>query len=89
MSSQAAIDFGVYPVTGEPGRYHVRSSGSRGRTEILYLVDLDDAESGGCGCRDYEVRSGMMLYPAPDCRHLRFAKVYRGLQKRFGGGRKA
>lgn len=80
----ALIDLGVYPVTGERGRYHVRSSG---KTGALYLVDLEDSDSAGCGCRDYEVRSGMMLYPAPDCKHLRLAKSYRKLQRCFGGER--
>lgn len=94
MSTPAVIDLGVYPVIGEPGRYHVRSSGNRGHAEILYLVDLEyctddreDSVSYGCGCRDFEVRSGMLLYPAPDCKHLRAAKSYQKLQRCFGGAR--
>lgn len=83
MSHTAQIDLGVYPVSGEHGRYHVRSAG---KTPLLYLVDLDDAESCGCGCRDYEVRSGMMLYPAPDCKHLRVARVYQSLQRQMSRG---
>jgi hypothetical protein len=79
MSARAAVDFGVYPVTGERGRYHVTSSGRRG---VLYLVDLDEC-AAGCGCRDFEVRSGMLLYPAEDCKHMRLARVYQGLQRRF------
>lgn len=85
------VDLGVYPVSGEPERYHVTSSGRDG---LLYLVDLDDLFNpedtcGGaaCGCRDYEVRSGMMLYPAGDCKHIRKAKFYRMLQRCFGGAR--
>lgn len=78
------IDLGVYPVPGEPGRYHVRSSG---RGELLYLVDLDEFDNGGCGCRGFEIRSGMMLYPAPECKHIRRAKIYQNLQRRFGGAR--
>ncbi|MEI7815574.1 MAG: hypothetical protein WCI45_00155 [Desulfuromonadales bacterium] len=86
------IDLGVYPVAGEPGRYHVKSSG---KTSLLYLVDLNDFVEptdfnngiGACGCRDYEVRSGMMLYPASDCKHLRLVKQYRKLQRCFGGAR--
>lgn len=85
---KAEIDLGVYPVTGELGRYYVKSSG---KTPLLYLVDLNDFVeptdinngSGVCGCRDFEVRSGMMLYPASDCKHLRATRFYRSLQKRF------
>lgn len=78
----AAIDLGVYPVAGESGRYHVRSSG---KSLALYLVDLDDIDARGCGCRGYEVLSGMMLYAAPDCKHIRRARFYQGLQRRFAG----
>lgn len=80
----AALDLGVYPVPGESARYHVRSSG---KAATLYLVDLDDMENGcACGCRDFEVRSGMMLYPAPGCKHIKWAEAYRRLQKRFSRG---
>lgn len=81
---KAVIDLGVYPVAGEKSRYHVISSGRKG---LLYLVDLDDFDNGGCGCRDFEVRSGMLLYPAPDCKHIRFAKSYQKLQRFFGAAR--
>lgn len=76
----AVLDLGVYPVAGERGRYYVKGSG---RSAALYLVDLDDCSDGGCGCRDYEVRSGMMLHAAPDCKHLRRARMYLGLQQQF------
>lgn len=87
----AVLDLGVYPVTGERGRYLVKSSG---KAPLLYLVDLDysldprEDECGGfaCGCRDFEVRSGLLLYPAPDCKHIRKARQYQRLQQRFGGG---
>lgn len=86
MNSHERIDLGVYPIVGEQGRYHVLSSGHVG---LLYLVDLDDSTDfdafGGCrcGCRDFEIRSGMLLYPAPDCKHIRLVKVYRRLQQAF------
>lgn len=86
------LDFGVQPVPGEPGRYHVKSSGRGG---LLYLVDLEhvvepnDIGTAGCGCRGYEVSSGMMLYPAPDCKHIKAARLYQGLQRRFDGLRRS
>ncbi len=88
----AAFDLGVYPVTGEAGRYHVKSSGKQ---QALYLVDLDDlfhqedlgSGRGSCGCRDYEIRSGMMAYPAKGCKHIRRAQFYQMLQRYFGGAR--
>ncbi|CAB4211772.1 hypothetical protein UFOVP1419_21 [uncultured Caudovirales phage] len=76
----ATFDLGVIPVAGERGRYLVSSVGVTGG---VYLVELDDRDGCGCGCRDYEVRSGMMLYPAPDCKHLRRARQYRFLQRQF------
>lgn len=80
-AASAATDLGVFPVVGERGRYHVRSSG---KAAVLYLVDLDDADNGcGCGCRGFEIRSGMMLYPAPDCKHILVARFYQYLQRRF------
>ena len=86
------LDLGVVPVANERGRYLVRSAGVTGG---VYLVDLDysidpkeDACGGfACGCRDFEVRSGMMLYPAPDCKHIRYARMYQRLQRRFGSVR--
>lgn len=78
----AVFDLGVMPVAGERDRYLVRSSGVTGG---VYLVELSDDDGCGCGCRDYEVRSGMMLFQCPDCKHLRRARVYQRLQRCFGG----
>lgn len=82
---KAAADFGVAPGAGERGRYHVRSSMRGG---LLYLVDLDEFDNGWCGCRGFEVISGMSLYSAPPCKHIRIARVYQGLQRQFGNFRK-
>lgn len=78
------IDLGVYPVSGEPGRYHVKSTG---RGELLYLVDLDELASGWCGCPHFEYKIAASLSPVAECKHIRSAKVYRKLQRCFGGAR--
>lgn len=84
MSPHVAVDFGVYPVAGEPGRYHVKSSGRRG---LLYLVDLDELASGWCGCPHFEYKIAASLSAVAECKHIRSAKVYRKLQRCFGGAR--
>lgn len=78
-----AIDLGVYPVAGEAGRYHVKSTG-RG---LLYLVDLDELASGWCGCPHFEFKVAVSLSPVAECKHIRSAKAYRKLQRCFGGAR--
>ena len=74
-------DFGVYPVAGEPGRYHVKSAGRGG---LLYLVDLDELSRGWCGCPHFEFKVAVSLAPVAECKHIRTARVYQGLQRRFG-----
>ena len=74
------IDLGVYPVVGEPGRYHVRSAGSR---STLYLVDLCELDSGWCGCPNFEFKASVQLPPFAECKHIRAARAYQRLQQRL------
>lgn len=84
MSPHVALDSGVYPVPGEQGRYHVCSSKGGG---LLYLVDLEEFESGWCGCAHFEYKVASSLSSVTECKHIRFAKAYQKLQRRFGGSR--
>ncbi len=79
------IDFGVYPVAGEPGRYHVKSTGHTG---LLYLVDLDELICGWCGCPHFEYKVAVSLSPVAECKHIRSAKAYQKLQRCFDSARK-
>lgn len=73
-------DLGVFPVAGERGRYHVISSRRGG---LVYLVDLDELTAGWCGCQNFEYRVAVSLAPVPECKHIRAARAYQGLQRRF------
>lgn len=81
----ARLDLGVYPLRGEPGRYHVRSSIRR---NLLYLVDLDALVSGWCGCAHFEYRVGLQLVPEVECKHIRLARTYLRLQRQFAERRR-
>lgn len=63
----------VIPVTGEVGRYHVRSAR---KMEQMYLVDLAELASGWCGCEHFEYRSGLQLDPVIECKHIAAARLF-------------
>ena len=73
------IDLGVYPVTKEPGRYYVRSTHGSG----VYMVDLDELDSGWCGCPHFEFKASVQLPPLAECKHIRAARAYQRLQQRL------
>jgi predicted nucleic acid-binding Zn finger protein len=62
----------VLPVAGEAGRFHVKSA----KSELLYLVDLDELTAGWCGCPHFEYRSGLELSPVIECKHILAVKEY-------------
>ena len=78
----AVVDLGVYPVRGDHGRYHIKAGKRNG---LLHLVDLNELTSGWCGCESFEFRNKSQLVTNMECKHIRLARVYQGLQHCFGG----
>ena len=65
----------VFPIAGEAGRFHVKSA----KSELLYLVDLNELADGWCGCQHFEYRLEKQLseeLPVTECKHITAARAY-------------
>lgn len=74
----------VWPIEGEPRRFHVESD-ELGREP--FLVDLDEYNGNGwCGCEDFEFRRQPLLERGAEpgterCKHIECALRYQTKRK--------